>query len=88
MFLFLLGNFSFVCYLLWLTDIWFAYSLGIIKNNATVNIHVCFCMDICFHFFFFESIPRSEMVRYVFNFLRNSQIIFQNDCTIFHSYQV
>ena len=53
-----------------------------------MNICVSLCMDLCFHFFGLN-IYRSGMAasygRYKFNFLRNSQVIFQSDCTILHS---
>lgn len=44
------------------------------------------CRDVCFHFFgvnIYRSGIAGSYGRYKFNFLRNSQVIFLSDCTIF-----
>ena len=64
-----------------------------IMNDAVMNIHVCFCVDGCFHFSsrFHFSRPRSwisgSQSNSVCNHLRNCQTAFQSNHTILHSYQ-
>ena len=60
-----------------------------VMNNAAMNIHVVFFVDVCFHFSWY--MPKIWIVRLcensMFNVLRNFQPIFQNSCTILHAHQ-